>query len=97
VCQYKATEVFTYTYSTSVRAALLAAGFFVARGCAAGPKRETTIALSPLATALPHDRELLGAEWLSKWQRSDAQVPMGAADSDETWRQAVTGHPQFAA
>ncbi len=97
VCQHNATEVFTYTYSTSVRAALLAAGFFVARGCAAGPKRETTIALSPLATALPHDRELLGAEWLSRWQRSDAQAPMGAADSDETWRQAVTGHPQFAA
>ncbi len=95
VCQHQATELFTYTYSTRVRAALLAAGFFVARGCAAGPKRETTIALSPLATALPHGRELLGAEWLSKWQRSDAQAPMGADDSDETWRHAVTGHPQF--
>ncbi len=93
--QYKATELFTYTYSTSVRAALLAAGFFVARGCAAGPKLETTIAMSPMATALPHGRELLGAEWLSKWQRSDAQAPTGAADGDETWRNAVTGHPQF--
>ena len=97
VCQHKATEVFTYTYSTSVRAALLAAGFFVAKGCAAGPKLETTIALSPLASALPHGRELLGAEWLSKWQRSDAQAPMGVADSDESWRQVVTGHPQFGA
>jgi queuine tRNA-ribosyltransferase len=93
--QHKATELFTYTYSTSVRAALLAAGFFVARGCAAGPKLETTIALSPLATVLPHGRELLGVEWLSKWQRSDAQAPLGAADGDDTWRQAVTGHPQF--
>jgi len=93
--QHKATEMFTYTYSTSVRAALLAAGFFVARGCAAGPKGETTIALSPLATALPHGRELLGAEWLTKWQRSDAQAPLGAADGDDTWRNAVTGHPQF--
>jgi queuine tRNA-ribosyltransferase len=96
VCQHKATEVFTYTYSTRVRAALLAAGFFVAKGCAAGPKLETTIALSPMASSLPHGRELLGAEWLSRWQRSDAQAPIGAANSDETWRQAVMGHPQFA-
>jgi queuine tRNA-ribosyltransferase len=78
-----------------VRAALLAAGFFVARGRATGPKLETTIALSPLMTALPHGRELLGAEWLGKWERSDAQAPMGAGDTDETWREAVTGHPQF--
>ncbi len=48
-----------------------------------------------MAAALPHGRELLGAEWLSKWQRSDAQVPMGAGATDETWRAAVTGHPQF--
>ena len=96
VCQHKATEIFTYTYSTRVRAALLAAGFFVAKGRATGPKHETTIALSPLATALPHGRELLGAEWLSKWQRSDAQAPMGAGDADETWHEAVTGHSQFA-
>jgi hypothetical protein len=68
----------------------------VARGRATGPKLETTIALSPLATALPHDRELLGIEWLRKWQRSDAQVPMGAGDADETWREAIAGHAQFA-
>ncbi len=38
LCQRKATEVFTYTYSTRVRAALLAAGFFVATGRATGPQ-----------------------------------------------------------
>ncbi len=32
LCQHKATELFTYSYSTRVRAALLAAGFFVATG-----------------------------------------------------------------
>jgi queuine tRNA-ribosyltransferase len=95
VCQHKATELFTYTYSTRVRAALLAAGFFVAKGRATGPKLETTIALSPLATALPHGHELLGAEWLGKWQRSDAQAPMGVGVTDEAWREAVTGHSQF--
>jgi queuine tRNA-ribosyltransferase len=97
VCADKATELFTYTYSTRVRAALLAAGFSVARGRATGPKLETTIALSPLAAASAHGHELLGAEWLSKWQRSDAQIPMGAEELDEVWRAAVTGHAQFAA
>jgi queuine tRNA-ribosyltransferase len=96
VCQRKATEVFTYTYSTRVRAALLAAGFFVAKGRATGDKLETTIALSPMAAALPHGRELLGPEWLGKWLRSDAQVPMGAGADDE-WRKAISGHSQFAA
>jgi queuine tRNA-ribosyltransferase len=96
VCAHKATELFTYTYSTRVRAALLAAGFFVARGRATGPKLETTIALSPLATMQDHGHELLGSEWLGKWQRSDAQVPMGAGDADAAWREAVTGHSQFA-
>jgi queuine tRNA-ribosyltransferase len=96
ICQYKSTELFTYTYSTRVRAALLAAGFFVAKGRATGPKLETTIALSPMAAALPHGRELLGGEWLGKWQRSGAQEPMGAGDTHEAWCEAVTGHSQFA-
>jgi queuine tRNA-ribosyltransferase len=96
VCQGKATELFTYSYSTRVRAALLAAGFFVAKGRATGPKLETTIALSPLAAASAHGRELLGAEWLDKWARSDARVPMGVDDADSLWHAAVTGHVQFA-
>lgn len=96
VCQHKATQLFTYTYSTRVRAALLAAGFFVAKGRATGPKLETTIALSPLAVAGAHGHELLGAEWLSKWARSDARVPLGAGGADVHWHAAVTGHAQFA-
>jgi queuine tRNA-ribosyltransferase len=96
VCEHKATELFTYTYSTRVRAALLAAGFFVAKGRATGPKLETTIALSPLAASSAHGHELLGAEWLGKWARSDARVPMGAEGSDAHWHAAVTGHAQFA-
>jgi queuine tRNA-ribosyltransferase len=94
ICQHKATELFTYTYSTRVRSALLAAGFFVAKGRATGPKLETTIALSQLAAVLPHGRELLGADWLDKWHRSDAQAPMGE-DGDEAWREAVVAHLQF--
>jgi queuine tRNA-ribosyltransferase len=95
LCSHKPVELFTYTYSTGVRAAMLAAGFYVAKGRATGPKPETTIALSPPAACAPHPHELLGADWLSKWQRSDAQAPFGSAEQDVSWRDAVLGHPQF--
>ena len=90
-----AVELFTYTYSTSVRAALLAAGFYVAKGRGTGPKAETTIGLSPGAAAGAHGRELLGEEWLAKWRRSERQMPLGVAAGDDSWREAVSGHPQF--
>jgi queuine tRNA-ribosyltransferase len=93
VCAQKPVELFTYSYSTSVRAAMLAAGFFVAKGRGSGPKAETTIGLSPPAAIAPHAHELLGAEWLAKWRRSDAQAPFGSLD--DSWRQAVALHPQF--
>jgi len=94
-CGDKPTELYTYTYSTSVRAAMLAAGFYVAKGCATGPKSETTIGLSARAAAVAHGRELLGDEWLAKWRRSDAQVPFGSTAQDDSWREAVLAHPQF--
>jgi queuine tRNA-ribosyltransferase len=97
VCRDKPVELYTYTYSTSVRAAMLAAGFYVAKGRATGSKAETTIGLSALAAAAAHGRELLGQEWLAKWGRSDAQVPFGSTAQDDTWRQAVFAHPQFRA
>jgi queuine tRNA-ribosyltransferase len=96
-CGDKHTELYTYTYSTSVRAAMLAAGFYVAKGRATGPKGETTVGLSPRAAAAAHGRELLGQEWLAKWRRSDAQVPFGSTEQDDSWRQAVLTHPQFRA
>ncbi|HWJ35988.1 MAG TPA: tRNA guanosine(34) transglycosylase Tgt [Steroidobacteraceae bacterium] len=91
----KAVELFTYSYSTSARAAMLAAGFYVAKGRGTGPKAETTIGLSPSAAALPHGHELLGADWLGKWRRSDAQAPLGTDPDDDSWRDAVAEHPQF--
>lgn len=94
VCEGRAVELFTYTYSTSVRVAMLAAGFFVAKGRGTGPKAETTIGLSPAAAAAVHERDLLGAEWLDKWRRSDARAPLGGAE-DSTWLDAVNRHPQF--
>ena len=95
ICAGLATELFTYSYSTSVRAAMLAAGFYVAKGSPTGPKAETTIALSPRAAARGHGRELLGEDWLLKWRRSDARVPFGANPEDPSWQEAISGHPQF--
>ena len=94
ICASRPVELFTYTYSTSVRAAMLAAGFYAAKGRGTGPKAETTIGLSPPAAALSHDRELLGVDWLEKWRRSDAQAPLGSGD-DVSWHFAVSEHPQF--
>ncbi len=96
VCGPKQVELFTYTNSTSVRAAMLAAGFHIARGRGTGPKSETTIGLSPAAAAAQHPHELLGAEWLAKWRRSGAQAPHGSVPGDTSWHAAVSGHPQFA-
>jgi len=94
LCNDRAVELFTYTASTAIRAAMLAAGFYVARGCETGPKSETTIALTPNA-ATGHAHVLLDSEWLRRWQRSTAKAPFGADAGDESWRQAVLDHSQF--
>jgi queuine tRNA-ribosyltransferase len=95
ICSQKPAELYTYTYSTSVRAAMLAAGFHVAKGRGTGAKAETTIALSRRAAAARHTHELLGAEWLAKWRRSDARAPFGSFADDASWFDAVIEHPQF--
>lgn len=91
-----AAEVFTYSSSTSVRAAFLAAGFYVAKGIPTGPKGETTIALN--SAALPWRKEqLLGAEWLQRWERSDARWPLSLDEKKEDQMlERVRRHPQFA-
>jgi queuine tRNA-ribosyltransferase len=95
VCSQRPVELFTYTNSTSIRAAMLAAGFYVAKGRGTGPKAETTIGLSPLAAIARHTHELLGAEWLAKWRRSDAKAPFGSLEAETSWHEAVSEHPQF--
>ncbi|MCA1480937.1 MnmC family methyltransferase, partial [Bradyrhizobium sp. NBAIM08] len=71
--QEKPCALFTYSTSTAVRAALLAAGWHVARGAGTGVKTETTIALTPAAAPGPWPR--LGASWLARWERSHVQYP----------------------
>ena len=86
-------HLFTYSASTAVRAALLAAGFFIAQGAPAGPKEETTIAIrNPAGSRY----SLLGPRWLSRFEKSQNRYPAGAsADEREAIDRRVRGHPQF--
>ncbi len=95
VCGHRPAELFTYSTSTAVRVALLAAGFHVARGRSAGVKTETTLALTP-GYALPCRHPLLGPEWLAKWHRSHTRYPEGLPETERpAFDLRITGHPQF--
>lgn len=97
-CAGRPVELFTYTCSTPIRAALLAAGFHVARGLSTVDKTDTTIALTPAAAArlAPGGHELLAGEWLGKWGRSSAKFPSDLpADQQPAFEQAIRTHPQF--
>jgi queuine tRNA-ribosyltransferase len=88
-------ELYSYTASTRARAALLAAGFFVAQGQATGVKSETTIALSGLSAA-SKDFALLGATWLSRWERSQAKYPdLLPQNQQQQFEESIRTHPQF--
>ncbi|HSH39312.1 MAG TPA: tRNA guanosine(34) transglycosylase Tgt [Chthoniobacterales bacterium] len=99
-CEGRAVEIFTYTCSTSVRVALLAAGFYVAQGRRMGAKEETTMAFTPVAyQARWRDRnELLASAWLERWNRSGAKFP-GELPHDEraAFEQSIRAHEQFSA
>ena len=92
--QDHAVELFTYSGSTAVRAALLASGFYVAKGIGTGPKADTTIALTPRAASM-NGFDLLGAEWLERWSRSESKFPAGA--HQESFENLIRSHPQFQA
>ncbi len=97
-CAGRATELFTYTHSTAARAALLAAGFFVAKGRPAGAKEETTIALTPpaLGDAVARGYSLLAAEWIGRWNRSHAKFPAEIPpDQQPAFAELIRGHAQF--
>jgi queuine tRNA-ribosyltransferase len=97
-CAGRAVELFTYTCSTANRAALLAAGFFVARGRNAGEKLETTIALTPAAfhSPLAQRHEILASDWLEKWSRSAAKFPDGIEPLQHNYfEELILRHEQF--
>jgi len=97
-CNGNPVELFTYTCSTANRAALLAAGFYVARGRNAGEKLETTIALTPAAYpgSGSYRHELLTHDWLEKWNRSRAKFPNEiSAEQHLSFERKIRMHPQF--
>ncbi|MGI8891493.1 MAG: MnmC family methyltransferase, partial [Chthoniobacterales bacterium] len=94
-CRGRATELFTYSHSTPARAALLAAGFYVAKGRSAGAKEETTIALTPAAAAGSR-HSLIGPEWIARWNRSQAQYPAEVPEKERpAFAERIRQHPQF--
>ncbi len=96
VCQSKATVVYTYSSSTAVRALLLSAGFFVAKGYRTGNKSETTIALTPLAIQQESAYPVLNIQWLERWERSQAKFPDSLQSSDHSaFENSIRTHPQF--
>jgi queuine tRNA-ribosyltransferase len=97
-CAGRGAELFTYTFSTAARAALLAAGFYVAKGCATGDRAETTIAFTPEThrSSLPLRHELLSTDFLGKWTRSSAKYPAGMhLDHFPAFERAILDHAQF--
>jgi len=97
-CTEHDTELFTYSLSTAVRAAMLAAGFVVARGAPTGTKTETTLAMTPAAAlhASARGRVLLDADWLGRWQRSDAKFPSDLpGDGQSAFAERIVSRAQF--
>ncbi len=97
-CAGRAAELFTYSHSTAARAALLASGFFVAKGRPAGAKEETTIAFTPAALGSPMTRryELLASEWIGRWNRSQAKFPAQLAPEQQpAFAEQIRQHQQF--
>ncbi len=80
--------LFTYSSATSVRSALLLAGFHVGLGDPSGPKATTTAAaISAGLLSRP-----LEPAWLSRLARSSAPFP---ADAPEGALERLRHHPQF--
>ncbi|MBC7691998.1 MAG: tRNA guanosine(34) transglycosylase Tgt [Methylotenera sp.] len=99
-CEGRATELFTYSASTAVRATLLAAGFYVAKGLGTGPKSETTIGLTEkviLNMVIKHSFSLLNQDWLGRWERSGSKYPPSIAETAYSgFETTIRGHKQFA-
>src|SRR5690606_21550137 len=94
-CDTRETELRTYSASTAVRSALLAAEFFVGSGPSTGPKAETTVAFARRPQEVRPEM-LLGLQWLERWKRSGAKFPDQLPESErEEFEQKVLSHPQF--
>ena len=97
-CLPKPAELYTYSASTAVRVALLAAGFLVAQGAGTGPKWETTIAFTQDRGPRDHplSPRLLGQAWLTRWRRSGSKFPATLAENERPqFVKLIESHRQF--
>ena len=92
-------SLYTYSASTAIRAALLGAGFHVARGMPIAPKTETTVACTHpacLQVAGEPAPPLLDHLWLDRWERSGAKFPADIApDQQAEFERRIRTHAQF--
>jgi queuine tRNA-ribosyltransferase len=79
----------TYSSSTAIRAAMLAAGFYVFTVAGTGKRREATVAINHLEwhqrrtceSPINYSRlQLLEKDWFSRWSRSTRQAPADIAE-----------------
>ncbi len=95
-CRGNEVQLLNYSASTAVRATLLAVGFNVGYGPATGPKSTTTVAFNEASLAHKLGATLLGQEWLSRWEKSDAKVARTLSKSDEKeFEEKIRRHSQF--
>jgi len=94
-CAGRPAKLFTYSGSTMVRGALLAAGFYTGRGAGTGPKADTTAAFTSLE--IKNDEiKLLGAEWLDRFHRSSSKFRDEIPDDEKDQiANLILNHPQF--
>jgi len=93
-------ELYTYSTSTAVRAAMLVAGFLVGKSPGIGPRAESTAAFTAPAWARRQGAgigtELLDTRWLTRWDRSSAQFPYGLPNEErENFADALKAQTQF--
>jgi len=94
-CGKHPVRLFTYSSSTRVRTALLAAGFYVGTGIGTGPRSETTVAFSSIADGIS-GIELLGEGWFQRFQRSSSRFPVDTPHEERVrMENLVKLHPQF--
>ncbi len=91
-------ELYTYSASTAVRAALLAAGLYIGKGAPTGPKLETTVAFHGAISRRTEGKpvEWLGEQWLDRWNRSHAKFPSDLpVEQHSVFEKRIRDHAQW--
>ncbi len=94
-CAGNPAKLFTYSSSTKVRSALLAAGFYTGTGAGTGPKTDTTAAFTSPDIINP-EILLLGDDWLERFSRSSSRFTSDISDDRKSEiEKLIINHPQF--